>query len=100
MSFFNFLSDQAQSPTGPSAADIFSSPQPGNAKRRLFQPNPLPTVVPGSVKPGESIIMKQQGDSFIVKQLNPGRVEPLIGSPQVAEPLIGNPQVSKFILIQ
>ena len=45
------------SPTGPSAADIFSSPQPGNAKRRLFQPA-------ASSKPGS--------ESVLVKQLNAG----------------------------
>ena len=49
--------DPMSSPTGPSAADIFSSPQPGNAKRRLFQPA-------ASSKPGT--------ESVLVKQLNAG----------------------------
>jgi len=53
---FPFL-DPMSSPTGPSAADIFSSPQPGNAKRRLFQPA-------ASSKPGT--------ESVLVKQLNAG----------------------------
>lgn len=30
------VKDPMQSPTGPSAADRFSSPSPGSAKRRLF----------------------------------------------------------------
>ncbi|KAK7113914.1 retinoblastoma-like protein 1 [Littorina saxatilis] len=45
--------DPSCSPTGLSAADIFSSPQPGSAKRRLFQSN---TTVS---KPAESVLIKQ-----------------------------------------
>ncbi|KAK7498153.1 hypothetical protein BaRGS_00010741 [Batillaria attramentaria] len=51
-------SDPLASPTGPSAADIFSSPQPGSAKRRLF--GPAPTTKPSEAVPaGESVLRKQ-----------------------------------------
>ncbi|XP_076470216.1 retinoblastoma-like protein 1 [Babylonia areolata] len=51
--------DPLASPTGPSAADIFSSPQPGSAKRRLFQTAAVS-------KPPTS------GESVLIKQLNTG----------------------------
>lgn len=47
--------DPSASPTGPSAADLFSSPQPGSAKRRLFQT----AVVPKPPSSGESVLVKQ-----------------------------------------
>lgn len=54
--------DPLQSPTGPSAADIFSSPQPGSAKRRLFAP-----------VSGSSTGTNNSGsESVLVKQLNSG----------------------------
>lgn len=58
--FFAFLlslaTDPLSSPTGPSAADIFSSPQPGSAKRRLFAPV---TVSASGISGGEPVLLQQ-----------------------------------------
>ncbi|PVD21293.1 hypothetical protein C0Q70_19465 [Pomacea canaliculata] len=48
--------DPLSSPTGPSAADIFSSPQPGSAKRRLFAPV---TVSASGISGGEPVLLQQ-----------------------------------------
>ncbi|KAL8603054.1 hypothetical protein ACOMHN_015619 [Nucella lapillus] len=54
--------DPLTSPIGPSAADLFSSPQPGSAKRRLFQ-----TAVVSKQPPTSSSV-----ESVLVRQLSTG----------------------------
>ena len=63
------LKDPLQSPTGPSAADRFSSPSPGSAKRRLFNAN------------SDAGCQTSPPTTSLVEQVNSGSSETVVAQP-------------------
>ncbi|XP_060567628.1 retinoblastoma-like protein 1 isoform X1 [Ruditapes philippinarum] len=57
--------DPLLSPTGPSAADRFSSPSPGSAKRRLFSGESSNTTTVAQLKPGTITSLAAQLSSIV-----------------------------------